>query len=245
VVTGGNKGIGLGIVHALVQHGATVTLWGRNRDDNKKVIENLKMNNTSIECFALECDVREEEQVKLMMNESVKLMGDIDCCIANAGVMGSQAPFVKYSSKYFEETIKTNLFGTFYTIKAASSQMIKSGKGGSLVAVSSIAGDVGVPGNPPYGISKGGIDSFMKGLSVELARYKIRSNIIKPGWTKSDMTNTMLDSESFNSKVLPRIPLRRWGEPEDFGGIAVYLASDASSYHTGDTITIDGGYTKF
>lgn len=116
---------------------------------------------------------------------------------------------------------------------------------GSLVVTSSLAAMSGQPRGHHYAATKGGVISMVRGLAVELARYKIRANAILPGWTDTEMTEISLHEDKFVEKVLPRVPLRRWGIPADFGGIAVYLASDASAYHTGDAILIDGGYSKF
>jgi NAD(P)-dependent dehydrogenase (short-subunit alcohol dehydrogenase family) len=117
--------------------------------------------------------------------------------------------------------------------------------GGSLIAVASTAGIEGAARNAAYGASKGAVLSMVRALAVELARYGIRANSIAPGWIATDMTQRMQDNPVFTEKVLPRVPMRRWGKPEDFGGIAVYLASDAAAYHTGDTFVIDGGYVIF
>ena len=129
---------------------------------------------------------------------------------------------------------------------ANSSDRAKSGDAsGSLVVVASTAGIEGAARNSAYGATKGAVMSMARALAVELARYGIRCNSIAPGWIATDMTQGAQDNPVFNEKVIPRVPARRWGQPEDFGGIAVYLASDASSYHTGETFIIDGGYTKF
>eukprot|EP01130_Rhizamoeba_saxonica_P007541 TRINITY_DN3049_c0_g1_i2.p1 TRINITY_DN3049_c0_g1~~TRINITY_DN3049_c0_g1_i2.p1 ORF type:complete len:179 (+),score=37.47 TRINITY_DN3049_c0_g1_i2:367-903(+) len=178
------------------------------------------------------------------MKEVINEMGGLDVCVANAGSLGHFAPFNKYPQNAFEDTINNNLGGCFNTLKAATSHLIRK-RSGSLIAVGSIVSEYGMPYNPAYAITKQGMEIMMRGLSVELAKYNIRANTIKPGWVETDMTKHNLDSEEFKEKVLPRVPLKRWGNPEDLKGIVVYLASDASKYHTGDTITIDGGFTKF
>jgi NAD(P)-dependent dehydrogenase (short-subunit alcohol dehydrogenase family) len=139
--------------------------------------------------------------------------------------------------------------GVFWTFREASKHMIDRAKSGdatgSLVVVASTAGIEGAARNAAYGASKGAVKSMARALAVELARYGVRVNSIAPGWIATDMTKGAQDNKVFVEKVIPRVPARRWGQPEDFGGIAVYLASDASSYHTGETFIIDGGYTKF
>ena len=139
--------------------------------------------------------------------------------------------------------------GVFWTFREAAKHMIDRAKNGdangSMVVVASTAGIEGAARNSAYGASKGAVMSMARALAVELARYGIRVNSIAPGWIATDMTAGAQSSSVFNEKVIPRVPARRWGEPSDFGGIAVYLASDASAYHTGEALVIDGGYTKF
>ena len=122
---------------------------------------------------------------------------------------------------------------------------MERGGGGKLVATSSIGEICGMPRQEHYATTKAGLSSLVRSLAVEFAKHDVQVNAILPGWIRTSMTDYVLDSKPFKEKVLPRIPHRRWGQPEDFGGIAVYLASDASAYHTGDTLLIDGGYSAF
>src|SRR5690606_4266638 len=114
--------------------------------------------------------------------------------------------------------------------------------GGSLVAISSLSAIDGAARNEHYAATKGALLPLVKAIAVEHARYGIRANSVLPGWIATDMTRKSQESEVFNEKVISRVPFRRWGEPADFGGIAVYFASDASRFHTGDQVLIDGGY---
>jgi NAD(P)-dependent dehydrogenase (short-subunit alcohol dehydrogenase family) len=123
--------------------------------------------------------------------------------------------------------------------------MIARDGGGSLAVTASLAALSGQPRGEHYAASKGGLISMMKALAVELARHGVRANAIVPGWIDTPMTERTLRWDRFVEKVLPRVPVRRWGTSDDFAGIAVYLASDASAYHTGDTFVIDGGYNVF
>lgn len=123
--------------------------------------------------------------------------------------------------------------------------MIDAGNGGSIITIASLAAVDATPRNYAYGASKSGVISLTKAAAVELARNKIRVNAVLPGWIRTDMTEGAQASEAFEKAVIPRVPARRWGNPEDFGGIAVYLASDASSYQTGTSTLIDGGYAIF
>ena len=123
--------------------------------------------------------------------------------------------------------------------------MIAQGDGGSLVGTSSISVDFGAPREEAYAAAKAGVIAMMRGLAVELGRYRIRANALLPGWTMSPMMEPWATTPGVAEKILPRIPLRRWGTPQEWAGIAVYLASDASTFHTGDTIRIDGGYSVY
>jgi NAD(P)-dependent dehydrogenase (short-subunit alcohol dehydrogenase family) len=122
----------------------------------------------------------------------------------------------------------------------------KSGDpGGSIMVTSSLSAISGAPRNEAYASAKGAVITMVKAIAVEHARYGVRANAILPGWIATDMTAGAQANPAFAERVIPRVPARRWGEPEDFGGIAVYLASDASAYHSGDTFVIDGGYSIF
>jgi NAD(P)-dependent dehydrogenase (short-subunit alcohol dehydrogenase family) len=140
---------------------------------------------------------------------------------------------------------RVDLDGVFLTFRAAVRHMLERGGGGRLVATSSLSALEGAARNQAYASSKGGVISMIKGLAVEYARNDITANVLVPGWIDTPMTAGVFAWDRFRDRVLPRVPFRRWGEPEDFGGIAVYLASPASKYHTGDTIVIDGGYATF
>jgi len=145
----------------------------------------------------------------------------------------------------WRRVLSVNLDGAFFTLRAAARHMVGRPGGGSLVVTASLAAIMGQPRGEHYAASKGAVISMMKALSVELGRHGIRANAIVPGWIDTPMTERTLRWDRFVEKVLPRVPARRWGTGEDFAGIAVYLASDASVYHTGDTFVIDGAYSIF
>lgn len=245
IVTGGNAGIGLGMAEALAQAGAAVCIWGTNEAKNRAALDKLLA--LGVQAQALACDVGDEAAVDEAFARTVEHFGRIDACFANAGVIGAAdvSSFVELSTAEWRRVMRVNLDGAFFTLRAAARHMIAAGHGGSLAVTSSLAAISGSPRNQHYAASKGGVISLIQGLAVELARYGIRANAIQPGWIDTAMTERTLHWDKFADKVLPRVPLRRWGAPADFGGIAVYLASDASAYHTGDTLLIDGGYTKF
>jgi NAD(P)-dependent dehydrogenase (short-subunit alcohol dehydrogenase family) len=152
-------------------------------------------------------------------------------------------------TKTYRRVLSVNLDGVFFTFREACKHMVaRAGggdPGGSLVAISSLAAIEGAARNEAYAASKGALLSLVKAVAVEHARYGVRANCVLPGWIATDMTAPAQANPAFTEKVVPRIPFRRWGQPDDFGGIAVYLTSDASAYHTGTEFVIDGGYSIF
>jgi NAD(P)-dependent dehydrogenase (short-subunit alcohol dehydrogenase family) len=243
LVTGGNSGIGLGMAEALAQAGADVAVWGTNEQKNSAAAARLEQHGTRIVAF--QCDVGDEAAVEAAFAATVEALGKVDSCFANAGVGLFASSFVEMSAEQWRQVLRVNLDGAFFTFRAAARHMIDRGGGGSLVGTSSLAAIEGVPRGQHYAATKGGLVSMVRALAVELARYGVRANAILPGWIDTPMTEWRLEAEGFAEKVLRRVPARRWGAPDDFGGVAVYLASGASSYHSGDTFVIDGGYSIF
>jgi NAD(P)-dependent dehydrogenase (short-subunit alcohol dehydrogenase family) len=242
LVTGGNSGIGLGMAAALAQAGADICIWGSNADKNAAAERALAAHGTRV--VALACDVGDEAAVDAAFVETLARLGRIDACFANAGI-GGAASFVDMPSDEWRRVLRINLDGVFFTFRAAARHMVERGGGGSLAATSSLAAIEGQARGEHYAATKGAVIAMIRAIAVEHARYGIRANAILPGWIETPMTERLFAWEAMQKKVFPRIPLRRWGAGDDFGGIAVYLASDASRYHTGDTLVIDGGYSIF
>jgi NAD(P)-dependent dehydrogenase (short-subunit alcohol dehydrogenase family) len=243
LVTGGNGGIGLGMAQALADAGASVCIWGT--DEGKNAAAAAALAGRGGRVLALRCDVGDEREVETALARTLDAFGAVHACFANAGVGGAAPSFVELSTAEWRRVLRTNLDGAFFTLRAVARHMIARGGGGSLVVTSSLAAVEGVARGEHYAATKAGVNAMVRGLAVELARHRVRANAILPGWIATAMTAGALDDEVVRRKVFPRIPLRRWGEPADFGGIAVYLASAASAYHTGDTLVIDGGYAVF
>ena len=246
VVTGGNGGIGLGMARALLAAGASVAIWGSNPDKTAKAKAALAEDcGDAARVHAFVADVGDEAQVDAAFAASVAALGKVDACFANAGVSSKGVLLTDMSLEEFRRIQRINVDGVFLTFRAAARHMAERGEGGALVATASTAAVEGAARNSHYGASKGAVTSLVRALAVELARHRIRVNSILPGWIETDMTERSFHNDKFAAAVLPRIPARRWGGIDDFGGIAVYLASDASAYHTGEQIVIDGGYTKY
>lgn len=246
VITGGNGGIGYGMAQALLAAGASVAIWGSNPEKTARAKETLAAKAPEASrVHAFVCDVGDEAQVDATFAESVAALGRVDACFANAGVGGKGTTVMDMTLEDFRRVQRVNVEGVFLTFRAAARHMVAHGQGGSLIATASTAAVEGAARNSHYGASKGAVTSYVRALAVELARHRIRVNSILPGWIVTDMTERSVANPKFADAVMPRIPARRWGAIEDFGGIAVYLASDAAGYTTGEQFVIDGGYTKF
>ncbi|MEX2334377.1 MAG: SDR family oxidoreductase [Pseudohongiella sp.] len=251
LITGGNGGIGLGFARALAMAGASVCIWGRNADKNEQAVAELSAIAThpGQKVLAMVCDVADENQVSDCFANSVQHFGRVDTCIANAGVGSGFDRFHQMPTANWRQVMDINLDGFFYTLRAAAGHMTERAEngdpGGRLIGVSSLGALCGMARGEHYAGSKGAVISIMQGLAVEYARFGITANSILPGHIHTEMTDKNYNNEKFANAILPRIPMRRWGKPDDFGGIAVYLASAASAYHTGDKFLIDGGFFIF
>lgn len=248
LVTGGNGGIGFGMVEAMAQAGADIVIWGSNANKNADAAEKLKA--TGVRVLTQQVDVADEEAVRAGMAEAVAKMGRVDTVVANAGIGGGAKSFAEFPTDTYRKVLSVNLDGVFFTFREACKHMVERADGGdkaggSLVVISSLSAYDGAPRNEAYAATKGAVISMIRAIAVEHARYGVRANAILPGWIATDMTAGAQGNDKFNDAVIRRVPVRRWGQPADFGGIAVYLASDASRFHTGDTFLIDGGYAIF
>ncbi|PQE01389.1 2-deoxy-D-gluconate 3-dehydrogenase [Mycobacterium sp. EPG1] len=243
VVTGGGSGIGLGMAHGLARAGASVAIMGRSAQRLDEAAAALRTHGNPV--LPVVCDVTDEDAVTAAMARVRDELGWLDSCFANAGVRGRFTPVLETSLEEFRSVTRVDLDGVFLTLREAARQMISAGRGGSLVGVSSLGAYQGMPRQPAYAASKAGVTSMMDSFAVELAKHGIRANTIAPGWFDTEMTSEGLADERFRDRVLPRVPVRRWGAADDLAGVAVYLAGPASAYHTGDVLRVDGGYLKF
>ena len=248
IVTGGNGGIGLGIAQALVLSGCNVSIWGRNAEKNRVASATMAAGPGKIDTRI--CDVTDTASVNNATKATLDTFGRVDGCFANAGIGGgARRAFIERTEGEWRSMFATNLDGVFHVFQAAARHMTERANNGDrfgrLVATSSLASLFGTARNEHYAATKAAINALVRALAVELARHGVTANAILPGWITSDMTAKIMADEKFLNAVMPRIPMRRFGEPSDFGGIAVYLMSNSSSYHTADCFVIDGGYTAF
>ena len=247
LVTGGNRGIGLGMAMAMGQAGADIAIWGSSAENNEKAMAQLSAEGINAKSWTV--NVADEDAVNAAMAETIAEMGRIDSVFANAGIGKLSPGFTEMSTKDYRKILSVNQDGVFFTLRAAAAHMVERAKngdpGGSLVGVASLAATEGAARNQHYAATKGAVISMMKSIAVEFGRYGIRANSILPGWIDTDMTAGAQDNERFQNMVMSRVPAKRWGNPEDFGGVAVYLTSNASAYHSGDLFVIDGAYSIF
>jgi NAD(P)-dependent dehydrogenase (short-subunit alcohol dehydrogenase family) len=244
LITGANSGLGLGFANALAKAGADVTIWGRNAKKTEAAAAQLSTHGTNI--YSRLVDVSKEREVIDGMRDAVERMGRLDCVIQNAGGV-SFAPFHEMTSETYFDLINTAQHGGFYTLREAAKHMVKRARngdrGGSLILCGSLTIFGGEPGIAHYGAAKGAMNSMSKTMAVELGQYDIRVNVVAIGMTMTEMVAENIDrARPAIAKTEARTPLGRIAQPEDMDGIIMYLASDMSRHHTGDTITIDGGY---
>lgn len=244
LITGGNSGIGLGMAEGLAEAGADIVIWGTDPRKNADARERLQKHGTKV--AALQCSVNDEAAVESCFNETVEFLGSrLDACFANAGIPGRRHRSLHFDQMPLDDwrnVFAVNLDGVFLTLRKAAGHMRQTGTSGSLCVTSSIAGEYG-SSSADYGASKGAVNALVKALAVEYGPAGIRANAILPGWVETPFTEKVLASEEFTARRDRRIPVRRWGRPRDFAAIAIYLASDGSSFHSGDMITLDGAYT--
>jgi len=242
LITGGDSGIGLGLAQGVVKHGADVCIWGINSENSQMAENHLKAWGTKVK--AIHCDVSDDHAVEESFAETLEYFGRVDSCFANAGVSGI-GNFADIPTEEWRRVLSVNLDGVFFTLRCAANHMkqraLDGDDGGRLIATSSVAGLMGIPKSQAYGASKGAVKSLMQSLAIDFAQYGVTANAIAPGHVTTAMTEDLLQKEKVANAVLPRIPAGRFGTKEDFEGIAVYLMSDASRYHTGDIFVIDGG----
>ncbi len=236
IVTGAGRGIGRAIAIAFAKEGAKVVVNSLHADHAESVAKEIKKSGGV--AIAAAGDVSSSKDVTAVFNAAIKKFKKIDILVNNAGVVHTE-PLLEITEKEWNETLAVDLKGTFLCSQAAAKVMKK---GGRIINISSIAGVVGFPQLAPYCASKGGVIELTRELALELAP-DINVNSIGPGVIETDMTKDLLADKKARDGLLASIPLGRAGKPEDIAKAAVFLASDDSSYMTGQTIFIDGGWT--
>lgn len=243
VITGGNGGIGLGMAEGIVDAGGAVAVWGRRAAKNEAALETLRSRGGRAEAY--EVDVSDEAQVIETMDRTVADLGRLDGLFANAGRGGTGTPFVELPLSEWRAVLDVNLDGVFLCLREAAKHLVARGEGGSLVAVSSTSAVHGAAGNEAYGTAKTAVTGLVRALAVGLARHQIRVNSLLPGWTVTEMATPAFENERFRDVTTRRTPVRRWADPSEFREIGAFLADPSLTFHTGQEVTVDGGYTVF
>jgi len=241
IVTGSDRGIGKGIAVALAGEGCKVVVNShKDTDEGYKVVEDAKK--LGSDAIFVVADVSREKDVKNLVGKAVNKFGKLDILVNNAGILvfGTLSTLTE---KDWDRQMDVNLKGVFLCSKYAVQQMISQGKGGRIINISSIAGLVGFPGISAYCASKGGVTELTREAALDLAQYGITVNAINPGVIVTDMTKGMLEDPATNKTLLASTPIGRFGQPEDIGNAAVFLALDESSFITGHNLVVDGGWT--
>ncbi len=242
VVTGGNGGIGLGIAKGLAEAGADIAIWARNPE--KSAAAQAEIEALGRQCIAVQCDVASEEQTAAALTQTLEALGRVDIGVANAG-FGAPGDPLRTTLDRWRKVTSVDLDGCFLTMRDIANHMVERGGGGKLMAISSITESMGAPNQGHYAASKAGVSALVRSMAVRLGRYDIQVNSILPGWILTDALAPIEAYAPLKDAVLKRSPNRRLGTPEDLAGVAVYLASDASNFHTGDSIRVDGGYSIY
>jgi NAD(P)-dependent dehydrogenase (short-subunit alcohol dehydrogenase family) len=242
LVTGGNSGIGLGFSRALARAGAQVMIWGRRTDANTAAVEKLGAFG-KVEADVV--DVSDEAAIIAGMARLIDRMGRLDIVVANAGI-ATTSPFAEMDAATYYGLLNVNLHGAVFTLREAAKHMVARAAagdpGGSMILCGSGSIFQGVPTLAHYAIAKGALNALSKTLAAELGPHGVRCNVIAPGFIQTEMTmGDPAVGAYLTEMVTAKTPLGRAGTPEDLEGAVVYLASDASRYHTGDTLVIDGG----
>lgn len=238
VVTGAAQGIGRACAERMAAEGARVVLSDVNREKGEAAAKAVRDSGGEA-CF-IACDVREKAAIESLVADTVRTYGRLDCAVANAGII-SFSDFLDITVEDFDGVMQVNLRGVFLTGQAAARQMISQGGGGAIVNMSSINAILAIPDIIPYNVAKGGVNQLTRSMAVALADKHIRVNAIGPGSTMTDLMKSVAKDEQGMRRIRARTPMGRAGEPEEIAKVAVFLASDDSSYMTGQTVYVDGG----
>jgi 2-deoxy-D-gluconate 3-dehydrogenase len=239
LVTGGNGGIGRGIALGLAEAGANVAIAARNQDKSTTVASEIRA--LGARALPVPCDVTKRADIESAVAQATDHFGGLDVLVNNAGVGGWVFP-LEIDDDLWDRVHETNLKAPLHFAQVAHPALAASG-GGTIINVASIAANYGTATQGAYGSSKAALIQLTGSLAAAFARDDIRVNAIVPGSVNTDMTAGAAENEARYRHLMQRTPMRRFGEPEEFGGVAVFLASAASSYMTGQTVVIDGGFS--
>jgi len=238
IITGAAGDLGSAISKAYLEAGATVVLAGRDQNRLDRAIQELGGPSDRIASCVV--DVADAKQVNATIDGVLRKFGQVDILVTAAGIQ-HRFPSLTFDHEAWNEVLEVNLNGTFYCAQAAARHMISRNKG-RIIMITSLTAEIGIPNISAYAASRGGIRQLCKTMAVEWAEHGITVNCIGPGRFRTRMTEDLFADASKRARFLDVIPMRRAGAPDDLAGVSVFLASDASSYITGQSIYVDGGW---
>jgi NAD(P)-dependent dehydrogenase (short-subunit alcohol dehydrogenase family) len=245
LITGGNGGIGFGFAMGIAKQGGSVAIWARNAEKNAAAKAELEAAGAA-RVEAYQVDVGSEEQIIAGYAKLMEDFGRLDCVFANSGASPRYNSVFDMPTSHWHDFQSVALHGAFITLREGARLMkarAEAGEpGGSLVACGSLSLFQGLPGKMEYAASKCGVSAVIRCLAVELGPLGIRANVVAPGLIMTPMMGGEANEKALAGHFGPQVPMKRVGYPSDFEGIGAYLCSDASSFLTGETIKIDGGY---
>ena len=240
LVTGASRGIGRAIAETYAAAGADVALLARDETTLREVAELVEAHGRR--AVVLTCDVTDADSVRQQVGAAISELGGLDVLVNNAGGNSFSAPFSTMRFSGWEKTLRLNLDSVVHVTQAASEALMASGQA-SVINMASVAGVSAVPFMSHYGAAKAALVSLTKTLAVEWAWTGARVNALLPGWIETDLTDFIRQDEGANTGMMARVPMQRWGRVEEIAQPALFLASSASSFMTGQVLIVDGGLT--
>ncbi len=239
LITGSSAGIGFALARALGQAGATLVLNGRDAAKLEQSASVLRAEGLLVHARAF--DVTDASAVQSAVDDIESVIGAIDILVNNAG-MQRRMPLHEFTTGHWHELMRTNVDSVFFMGRAVALKMIERRRG-KIINICSVQSELGRPGIAPYTASKGAVKMLTKGMAIDWGPYGINVNGLGPGYFKTELNQKLVADEEFSRWLIGRTPSRRWGELEDLGGAAVFLASDASRFVNGHILYVDGGVT--
>ena len=240
-VTGAGRGVGRALAEGLAEAGATVVLQARSADELEVVREKIVANGGTAEVVV--GDVTDEETAQRVTDLATERWGRLDVLVNNAGISPSLERSERISADDWRQVLDINLTGVFLCARAAGRVMLEQGSG-SVVNMSSVHGQVGFPRLAAYSASKGGVEMLTRTLALEWAAAGVRVNAVAPGYLETQMTEGLRQSDRWAARLREKIPMGRFGRPEEIGAAACFLASPRAGYITGVTLVVDGGLAR-
>ena len=238
IVTGASRGIGEAIARTFAAHGAKVALVARKAEALEGVASSLGES-----ALAIPAHTGREDDCRRIVAETIARFGKVDVLVNNAATNPHFGPMLTVSEAQWDKTFEVNVKGYFWLTREVAQHLVSRGAGGSIVNVASIMGLNAAPLQGCYGMTKAAVIAMTKTLALELGSAKIRVNAIAPGLVETKFASAIVDSPDLAKTIVDRTPVGRVGQPDEIAGVALYLASDAASFHTGQTLVVDGGFT--